>query len=718
VPEEAIQAPQRLMPLLPLEATALQALRDARAAKSAALEMVAESAAGELRGPFLRWLLLDILPAVGASITVVRVQNALVSDALDLRGSEVGVQLHFTCCRFAAPLQLSDAVTRGIELIGGGAPGIAADRLRVAGSLRLCAAPPDARRRRSFVLAGALSLNGATIAGNLDLGGAALRGVPDPRGRRLAFEGDGISIAGNLLLGDGFLATGEIRLNGGQIGRDMVGSGGRLHNRGGYTLSAAGAHIAGTAHFGRSPGDAFEPDGRCFVSQGLIRLDGARIDGDLDLTDGDQHDTFAITALGISIGAALLCMADGWVSGSIQLINARVGGDLMLNCGRLDFAGGEALCADGIAVGGTTFIDSYHEDDMTQDFWTNGVLRFVLAEFRQGFYVRNAFFDMTAPPPPWLTDSGMAVVELGGPACGIYAPDAKVGSSFIWKDVARAPAAGGAYPLWLKIAGSRAETVDDALASWDCLDRFDVTGCTYSRITGLTDPDERKSDLADYITARIWLLDSEYAILNSPPRSPLWRRRRPDVPAFVQRRYARPPTLGEATDRFKPQPYLQLAKAARDAGLEGGATEVMVRLERNRTLYGGRGWPWRVGRRCLDYGLRYGYSRSRPILFLVVWSLVSWPAFSLGSRTMIPTALNQPPRTAFIAAIYSVDTLVPIVDLNQKKNWRVNLPAHNPPLQAWVLEGLIVFNTFFGWLMTTLFAAGVSGLLRKEPGGG
>jgi hypothetical protein len=28
------------------------------------------------------------------------------------------------------------------------------------------------------------------------------------------------------------------------------------------------------------------------------------------------------------------------------------------------------------------------------------------------------------------------------------------------------------------------------------------------------------------------------------------------------------------------------------------------------------------------------------------------------------------------------------------------------------LAGFLVFNTFFGWLMTTLFAAGVSGLLQ------
>ena len=61
----------------------------------------------------------------------------------------------------------------------------------------------------------------------------------------------------------------------------------------------------------------------------------------------------------------------------------------------------------------------------------------------------------------------------------------------------------------------------------------------------------------------------------------------------------------------------------------------------------------------------------------------------------------------FRAPVYAVDTLVPIVDLQQKKNWLLKTPN-------WKLESLLIFNTFFGWLMTTLFAAGVTGLLRRD----
>jgi hypothetical protein len=93
-------------------------------------------------------------------------------------------------------------------------------------------------------------------------------------------------------------------------------------------------------------------------------------------------------------------------------------------------------------------------------------------------------------------------------------------------------------------------------------------------------------------------------------------------------------------------------------------------------------------------------------------------------------APNPRPRIAFNAIIYSIDTLVPIVDLNQKKNWTIaSLSSHarepagffgwrGEMRSVWrtlpnrLLGNLLIFNTFFGWLMTTFIAAGVSGLLR------
>jgi hypothetical protein len=89
----------------------------------------------------------------------------------------------------------------------------------------------------------------------------------------------------------------------------------------------------------------------------------------------------------------------------------------------------------------------------------------------------------------------------------------------------------------------------------------------------------------------------------------------------------------------------------------------------------------------------------------------------------------------FNAIVYAVDTLVPIVDLGQKKNWTVTTLSSisddpNERVTYWeeffriwqtfpnqFIALLLIFNTFFGWFMTTLFAAGVSGLLRTAREG-
>ena len=212
--------------------------------------------------------------------------------------------------------------------------------------------------------------------------------------------------------------------------------------------------------------------------------------------------------------------------------------------------------------------------------------------------------------------------------------------------------------------------------------------------------------------------------------------------------------LAKAMRRFTPQPYLQLAKTVRAAGYEAAANDILVRLERNRTCYGGYG-AWRqVGRWSLDWALRYGFAPLRPITIMLVWAAVSavWFELAYAHRDIIPTKENQEsynpaaprpsdcaqasercPRVAFNAVTFAVESLVPLIDLDQKKNWivepishRVEADAANAmsgpaklaletlhelpdSLTAW----LIVFNTFFGWLMTTFAAAGITGLLRN-----
>jgi hypothetical protein len=220
----------------------------------------------------------------------------------------------------------------------------------------------------------------------------------------------------------------------------------------------------------------------------------------------------------------------------------------------------------------------------------------------------------------------------------------------------------------------------------------------------------------------------------------------------LDRQYATTRSKNAATNpaakQFKPYPYIQLANAFHASGYETAALEVLVRLERNKTQYGNVGHLRRFWRRyVLDPCLLYGYAPLRPIIFVLGWAAVSAVLFQAGydSNQIVASKDNrvsaessflpEHARIPFNAIVYAIDTLIPIVDLNQRKNWTVTTFSsfsNDPDGRLSYLEEfyrvwltfpnrlfalLVIFNTFFGWLMTTLFVAGVSGLLRTAKDG-
>jgi hypothetical protein len=561
-------------------------------------------------------------------------------------------------------------------------------------------------------------------------------------------------------LSGGFKSVGEIRLNGCNIDRNLDCSGAEMSNPGGYSLSAAGSHIKGSAYFSKTAPWLTYPVPFSFTSKGALRLDGANIDGNLDCSGGvfaataflsnqtkpEQNDLYAISANGLKVGADVLFGQDEKertrfsAQGFVSLINARVGGDFICSNANFDFPGEETLVADGIVVEGATFFD---------EATVNGTLRFVQANLKQGFYFNGAKFETHAGCKSWTAyEENMAANRLGGPSCGIYAPDVQIGGTFRWRGVVKtAVGTSGKIPFWLFVSGAKADRVDDDPPSWDALDRFEVTGCDYGSFVSMSDAD---------VSWRLYELDRQYAAMNIDPGTPdialallrMFRRLR--IVFSPARLAVLAYTLDSAVRRFKPQPYVQLAKTFRAAAYEAAAKEVLVRLRRNETRYSDGGFFSRFWRYLLDIFLRYGHAPFRPVIFVLAWAVVSAVVFQIGydNHQIVATADNlekfakpegvaatagnseSTPRVAFNAIVYALDTLVPIVDLHQKKNWTVSTakPAaqHLDPRlslgeevgRVWrasplgVLDLLLIFNTFFGWLMTTLFAAGVTGLLN------
>jgi cytoskeletal protein CcmA (bactofilin family) len=144
---------------------------------------------------------------------------------------------------------------------------------------------------------------------------------------------------------------------------------------------------------------------------------------------------------------------------------------------------------------------------------------------------------------------------------------------------------------------------------------------------------------------------------------------------------------------LRSQTFEQLAKFYREQGRPDTARRVLIargHARRDKAKFWYRPIMW------LYYGsCAYGYRPQLLLVWLVIISLGATSFFALG--TMDELAQNVPP---YNAAIYALDTAVPVVDLGQQKYW---MPSTQVGL--WWYWSLIIL----GWIFA---AAGISGVVN------
>jgi hypothetical protein len=299
--------------------------------------------------------------------------------------------------------------------------------------------PPGAPvlRLRGAELTGVLRLTGATVAVPVELRDCGFAHVPDLRTASfvlLALTGcrvpgvaaDGIRVAADLLLDDGFTAHGRVHLTDAHVGGSLRLSGARLRGHAGRTLIA----------------DRLVVEGSCYArrlrSDGELRIPGARITGNLDLDGADLTGPLdALDATGASVGGSLLAGRHADVpdlaftsSGRVLLAGARIGGDMVLSGARMARRPGveppepvpeesrvpvvpggivdaaACLVADRVQVDGNLELD----DDLV----TDGTVR--LPNARVGGYLRLSGARLAGPYG--ASDRGIALLgdgmEVGG----------------------------------------------------------------------------------------------------------------------------------------------------------------------------------------------------------------------------------------------------------------------------------------------------------------
>ncbi len=441
-----------------------------------------------------------------------------------------------------------------------------------------------------------------------------------------------------------------------------------------------------------------------FSSVGEVRLLGARIGGNLECSGAafDGQDGDALSADGAEIKGDVFLDDGCSATGNVRLVGSRIGGNLECNSATFDGKDGDALSADGAEIKGDVFLH--------RGFSTTGRVRLLGARIGGNLNCSDAKF--------------------GGKNGGLSADGMDL--------------AGGLFLRKLTPPLSRASfssahvgrLIDD-MASWG--DDLTLDNFTYDAIAG--------GAPTDATTRLAWLKKQRLTHYGSP----------------------------DANNDFRPQPWQQLIQVLRAMGHMEDARQVAIAREEHLRVIGKIGetpaaWPaWKKGiYRPLSRGLHwafgfligYGYRPLRMVLLMaLVWLACGtfyWyaatvdvmapsnplvfdhPRYEHCRPDYVPGLGQAPARpkagnwylcpelsgeyTTFSPLVYSLDLILPLVDLQQDRDWAPIIPT---PKEKWHEElghltlnhwtrFAVWFEILFGWIASLLLVAVLSGLTNRD----
>ncbi len=519
---------------------------------------------------------------------------------------------------------------------------------------------------------------------------------------------DGVIVKGDLFLRSGFRADGAVRLRGAQVNGQLDCDGGTFNNGDGDALSADDAEIRGGVFLGNG-----------FAALGAVRLPGVRIGGNLECVDGvfNNPGRYALNANRAEIRETVLLDGKFNAVGEVNLMGAQIGGSLRCNGGTFVNPGGYALNVDRAEIKESVYLND--------EFSAIGEVNLMGAKIGGNLDCDHGTFNNSsgdALNAERVAVKGNAFLRGSFSARGIVSLlDARLEGDLVFEGATFREAT-----LDLRDASASGTWGDPA--SWPQAGRLRLDGFVYGRLAG--GPRDAASGLK-------WLA--------------------------LQRKFAT-------------QPYLQLAKVLREAGDDGGAVSVLEEMERLRRQHeDGRRPDRRALSRVFDESIGYGYAPARAIWLIAGLSGLGWILYrrSYLAGGIVPTEREacsefkrdgEPPDRyePFAPLVYSLENSLPLVKLGQAEKWRPDPDQNTASLrkQKWIkggagkrwaqplrwLEHLLVlagllspvdptekpssfartgtsprflrwflwFQILLGWLLATLFVAGVTGIIRKD----
>jgi len=486
----------------------------------------------------------------------------------------------------------------------------------------------------------------------------------------------GARITGHLDLSDSRITT-SITLTSCSFEQPVNLSGAELN-----TLNLAGSHLPGIeatqAYIARNLML------RHVTTTGELRLLGVRIGGQLALSNARlTHPGQTVLLLDRATIEGGLFLQDVVTAGEVRLLGAHIGGHLDLSGARLTNPGRTALNLDGAAVGGNL---------LATNLLTTGETRLPGVRVSGDLALTGA----------WLTNQDGTALNLDRAAVegNLFANDGFTATGEVRLFSARI---GGQLALngaQLTNPGGNALHLAEAQATRLVLVlRPNSTGLVNlrdARVGRFTDdprlwPPGCQVDLDGFSYERLSRLPSD----TSEP-CPI-----EDRLAWMQRFATTtqlPGTAEKSRAEFSPTPYEQLAAALHRDGQERQAR--LVSRERERLHHRSRGVLSTVWGAIQRWTIGYGY---QPVLALA-WVLGVLTAGTLYFATAGPlTPIKDDEHPTWDPFLYTLDLLVPVLDLGHEKAW--------DPVGADRWAALLLMAA--GWVLVTSFVAGASRVLRR-----
>ena len=711
-----------------------------------------------IRAEVLRLLCTGARPVKGR----IRVAGGRVRGRVDLSGAHLGNAVSFTNCVFEDPVDLtrtradkpvewdgcridsilaglffseSDLVIRNatvtglISLHGAWVRGdvrlsgsrlsprsgqaIGGDDLRVSGSLFLDG--------EDFQALGEVSLRSARIDGQLD----CRRGSFSNRLGH-SISADHLVVGGDVLLGKGFRADGEVCLQRADVGR-LRATGGSFTSVTAYALHAdalrarngvyldrgfhatasvrlVGANITGelccTQGSFRDPGGrALDAErivaedvylDRGFTAHGEVRFNDAKVGRQFNATGGkfrNDRGGYALNCDGLRCDGEVFLNGGVRAEGTVSLIGAQVASELNCTAGSFLTPGGDALFADGMTTPGFVYLD--------QDFRAEGAVRFARATIGRQLVCTKGVFDHQHGPALNLTGlitPGDVLADGGFRATGMRMRDADITRDL---DFTNAQLRGreGLDARGIKVGGRLTWKLDHPPEG--------PVDLSFGQVSRLDD------------TMPSWQ-DGNYVLAGLTYRPVMedagqWK---------VAQRIA---WLGKSRD-YTATAYQQLAEAYRLSGEESTAEKISIASLRDLRKRGNLRFRARAWNKFLDLTVGYGYRLHRPFLALLVLGMLGALLYYLGEHANLIFATQgsshasagttcSPGYPCYNPIVYSFQMLIPGLDLREATYWWPD--ASKAPwgfplvLYTWLM-------IVFGWVLATAVVAGITQLFRRR----